>query len=132
MSLELTCKLEQILSETNGTGKNGPWIKQDFLVETIETYPKKVCMGAWNELAGQVKTIAPGSTVKIAFRIESREYNARWYTDVRPTKIDVMAAGSPAPTSSGNESVAQPTYATTPMNADPMATADGGNDDLPF
>ncbi len=130
MSLELTCKLEQILSETNGTGKNGPWIKQDFLVETIETYPKKVCMGAWNELATQVKTIEPGSTVKIAFRIESREYNARWYTDIRPTKIEVIGAGTT--TSTNVNAAPQTAYANTPVTADPMAGAESVNDDLPF
>jgi len=132
MSLELTCKLEQILSETNGTGKNGPWIKQDFLVETIETYPKKISMGAWNDLAGQVKTIAPGSTLKIAFRIESREYNARWYTDVRTTKIDVMEAGTSVPPVTSGEPMAQPAYANTPAATDTMVASDNVSDDLPF
>jgi hypothetical protein len=129
MSLELTCKLTQILKETTGTGKNGPWTRQDFLVETIETYPKKICMGGWNEIATQIKTIEPGATLKVAFRVESREYNERWYTDIRPTRIEVVAAGSSAATN-GN-AAPQNNYSSAPVTAEPLATTDA-NDDLPF
>ena len=43
MALELKCKLIDKLSVQNGESARGAWSKQDFVVETIETYPKKVC-----------------------------------------------------------------------------------------
>ena len=41
MALELTAKLAKIFPVKTGEGRNGTWNKQDFLVETQETYPKK-------------------------------------------------------------------------------------------
>lgn len=128
MSLEITAKLVSSLPEQTGQGKNGPWVKQDFIVETEDQYPKKICMSAWGDLVKQFNGYAMGTRLKISFRVESREYNGRWYTDVRPWKASVEghATGAPAPmdtpanfTNSGNE-LSQP------------VAASSVEDDLPF
>jgi hypothetical protein len=36
MALEISGKVIQILPEQTGTGKNGLWTKQDFVIETQE------------------------------------------------------------------------------------------------
>lgn len=123
MSLELTCKLKQLLPEQTGNGKNGPWVKQDFLVETQGEYPKTICMSAWGDMVKTIQGIAPGSMIKASIRIESREFNSRWYTDVRPWRIVVESQGSPAP---GNYPPAQ----TQPAQAESFVASDA--DDLPF
>ena len=131
MSLELICKLEQHLQEQTGQGKNGPWVRQDFIVETIENYPKKVCMSAWGDMVKQIQTYSAGVTLKISFRMESREYNGRWYTDVRPWRMEVATATG-APATNGN---AVPQTQAAPVGAisnDPMSGASNDNDDLPF
>jgi hypothetical protein len=126
MSLEITAKVLYSLPEQTGQGKNGPWVKQDIIVETEEQYPKKVCMSAWGDMVGQFKTYPAGTRLKISFRVESREYNGRWYTDVRPWKA-VMEGGA-QPTASANESgMGAPAYTA----AEPMS-ASGEADDLPF
>ncbi len=127
MSLELTCKLLQLLPEQTGTGKNGPWVKQDVIVETIEQYPKKVCMSAWGDQASQIKSFPMGTTIKASIRIESREYNGRWYTDVRPWRLE---AANPGSQPQQPYAPAQQNYASAPVAADSMGAAE--SDDLPF
>ena len=55
MSHEITAKLLSSLPEQTGSGKNGTWVKQDFIVETEDQYPKKICMSAWGDLVKQFK-----------------------------------------------------------------------------
>jgi len=94
MALELTGKVKQVLAEQTGTGKNGAWARQDFIVETQDQYPRKVCFSAWNDKIGQLKNFREDELVKVSFNIESREFNGRWYTDLRIWKIET--AGQPA------------------------------------
>lgn len=85
--MQLTARLTQLLPIQTGTGKNGLWKKQDIIVETASQFPKKVCISIWGEKIndGQLQI---GNTLKIDFEIESREYNNRWYTDLKAVKIE--------------------------------------------
>lgn len=44
MSLKITGRVIDILEEQSGTGRNGPWRKQDFNLETEGEYPAQVCV----------------------------------------------------------------------------------------
>ncbi|MBN8878814.1 MAG: DUF3127 domain-containing protein [Chitinophagaceae bacterium] len=92
--MELTAKLIQLLPLQTGTGKNGEWKKQDIIVETNAQYPKKVCISVWGDKinTGQLQI---GQSLNISFDVESREYNGRWYTDVKAWKIETAGAGAP-------------------------------------
>jgi hypothetical protein len=94
-NMQLTAKLIQLLPLQTGTGKNGQWKKQDIIVETEATYPKKICVSVWGDKidAGQLQ---PGNQLKIDFDVESREYNGRWYTDVKAWKIELAGNVVPA------------------------------------
>ncbi len=115
--MQLTAKLIQILPLQSGTGKNGQWKKQDIIVETEATYPKKICVSVWGDKI-DANQLQPGNLLKIDFDVESREYNSRWYTDVKAWKIEV-AGGSP---SNSPEKI---TGNMGPENS-------GNDDDLPF
>jgi len=91
--MQFTAKLIQLLPLQTGTGKNGQWKKQDIIVETEATYPKKICVSVWGDKI-DASSLQPGNLLKIDFDVESREYNGRWYTDVKAWKIEV--AGSAA------------------------------------
>jgi uncharacterized protein DUF3127 len=93
--MQLTAKLVQLLPIQTGTGKNGQWKKQDIIVETEATYPKKICVSVWGDKI-DTASFQPGNLLKIDFDLESREFNSRWYTDVKAWKIE-MAGGSPSP-----------------------------------
>lgn len=127
MSLEVTGKVITILPVQTGVSQRGEWKKQDFVIETIEQYPKKICITGWAERVDEIQKLEPGTQVQVAINIESREYQERWYTDVRAWKIDVVGGNMP--------SDHQPdSFDTSPVNMDEPVNANSGNDDedLPF
>jgi hypothetical protein len=74
-------------------GKNGAWSKCDFVIETLEQYPRKICISAWGDKSDNLEQQCPvGKTVKVAVNIESREFNDKWYTDVRAWRIEPYQA----------------------------------------
>ena len=89
--MQLTAKLIQLLPLQTGTGKNGQWKKQDIIVETEGTYPKKVCISIWGDKINE-SVLKLGSQLAISFDVESREYNGKWYTDVKAWKIEAAGA----------------------------------------
>ena len=87
-------RLVQVLEEVSGVGKTGnSWKKQSFVVELdgSSTYPKKVCLTAWGDKVDTLKRLTIGDRISAAFDVESREYQGRWYTDLKAWKIDVEA-----------------------------------------
>jgi hypothetical protein len=99
MNIVLTGRLLNILPQQSGTGKNGTWIKQDFIIETPGEYPRKVCVSAWGDKAGEVSGLSEGDTLQVSVNIESREFNERWYTDVKAWRIEKTSDPSGAPAS---------------------------------
>lgn len=91
--MQLTGKLVQLLPAQSGQGKNGTWKKQEFILETEGQYPKKVCIAVWGDKADP-KALQIGNTLKVDFDVESREYNGRWYTDVKAWKVEVAGAST--------------------------------------
>jgi len=93
--MQITAKLVQLLPLQTGVSKNGEWKKQDIIVETDGQYPKKICVAIWGDKiqSAQLKT---GNKLTIDFDLESREFNGRWYTDVKAWKIETAndAAGN--------------------------------------
>ena len=87
-------RLVQVLEEVSGVGKTGnSWKKQSFVVELdgSSTYPKKVCLTAWGDKVDTLKRLTIGDRISAAFDVESREYQGRWYSDLKAWKIDVEA-----------------------------------------
>jgi len=87
MSLEIEGKLIKILPLQTGDGKFGKWLRQDFVIETTDQFPKKVCISAWGDKTDDLRNLMEGDKIKVAFNPESREYNDKWYTDLKAWKI---------------------------------------------
>jgi hypothetical protein len=115
--MQLTARLVQLLPLQTGTGKNGQWKKQDIIVETEATYPKKICVSVWGDKI-DTTSLQQGNLLKIDFDVESREFNGRWYTDVKAWKIEVAV-------STPSTNVEKVTGNMGPENT-------GNDDDLPF
>ena len=94
MALELEGRITQKLPVQQGTSARGAWAKQDFIFEYQEgNFPASICMNVWG--ADKVKDLEKyqvGDKVKISFNLSSREYNGRWYTDVRAWRIEPVGA----------------------------------------
>ena len=126
MALEISGKVIQILPLQSGQGKVNEWRKQDFILETQTTYPKKVCISLWGDRIDQAR-ITEGEVITASFDVESREYNGRWYTDLRAWKVvkgDAAQEGAPSVSEAGT--AAAPTTPPQDWNNNE------GADDLPF
>jgi hypothetical protein len=125
--MELAAKVIDILPEQKGSGRNGEWRKQSFILETQEQYPKKVCADIWGDKIDTFN-IQKGEEITAKINIESREYNGKWYTDVKIWSVDRNSAPASSPVSSGeanNESVGQ---SSGPQEVPPPSA----DDELPF
>ena len=118
MDLKITGTVQQVLDEMSGEGRNGPWRKQEYVLETDGNYPKKVCVVVWGDSIDQFG-IREGERITASIDIQSREYNGRWYTDVKAWKVE-REGGTEAP---------PPSVYGGPI-PEPPGTDD--DDDLPF
>ena len=84
--MEIKGKIVELLPEKSGESANGTWRKQEYILETDSQYPKKVYFMAWGEKIDQF-AIKRGEELVVSVDLESREYNGRWYTDVKAWKI---------------------------------------------
>lgn len=85
--LKVKGEVAQILEEQSGTGKNGKWRKQDFILETPGKYPKKICITQWGDKIDQFN-VQEGEEVTVYVDLQSREYKGNWYTDVKAWKVE--------------------------------------------
>lgn len=161
MSLEITGRLIQKLEMQSGTSARtgSTWQKQEFVIETNDQFPRKICANLWGERANQLNEYNIGDQMKVSFDLESREFNGKWYTDVKAWKIEHVQEGAPlqpqaynpagmAPQQPQyNPAAVQPQHTayTPPAGTPPPAnnlpeygpvegtfTDDGAPDDLPF
>ena len=80
--MELKGKVIDILPEEKGQGRNGEWRKQSYIFETQEQYPKKVCAEVWGDKIDGFN-IKKGEELTAKINIDSREFNGKWYTNVK-------------------------------------------------
>jgi len=129
MALEIIGKLIKTLPVQSGTNARGTWSKQEFILETLEQYPRKICISAWGERVNELSAVPAGDVLKVSFSIESREYNERWYTDVRAWRIEKQTTAGVATSAATTDN--------TPLQP-PLPTEDTSFinqqvvDDLPF
>ena len=139
MALELEGTLVRKLDVQSGTSARGTWEKREFIVEYQEgNYPSQAVFNVWGaDKVKELERIPSGTKVKVSFNISSREFNNRWYTDLRAWKIDILspeyaAAPSPASTSAYVQQAApaQPQMAPAPVTEDVFVG--DSDEDLPF
>lgn len=88
--MEISGEIIAVLPLVEGQGKNGPWFKQEYILEIPSQYPKKVCFSLWGNKIDEYNLLA-GQKVTAHIDIESRDYNSRWYTEVKCWKIEKEA-----------------------------------------
>lgn len=127
--MEIIGKLIQKLPMQSGISKTGnSWQKQEFVIETLEQYPRKVCANIWGDKTAVLEALNIDDKVVVTFDLESREFNGKWYTDVKAWKIEPVVA---------NPQVPQSAPAAVPVTSESLQeldtfTDEGVGDDLPF
>ncbi|MDO9551633.1 DUF3127 domain-containing protein [Rhodonellum sp.] len=118
--MEINGKIVQVLAEQSGNGRNGVWRKKEYILETGGNYPKKVCFTVWGDKIDQFN-LQEGNQVNVGIELESREYNGKWYSDIKAWKVDKQGESGAA---SESKSASMPDVST--------FSEEGGDDVLPF
>jgi hypothetical protein len=123
--MEIRGKIIVVQPVQTGEGRNGMWKKQEYVVEydPASQYPRKMMFNLWGDKIDQYN-IQQGQSLKISFDIDCREYQGRWYNDIRAWKIE------PDDGAQASEMQAPP-YAAQPAYAPEIAPADESSE-LPF
>lgn len=126
--MEVKGKIIQKFDLQSGTSKAGnPWKKQNYLLETLDSFPRKIYFDFFGDRADQYP-LEVGDMITLSFDIECREYQGRYYTDIRGWKAEKMddSTGTPAPQPPVND--APPA----PVPAQDNTFEQTQEDDLPF
>lgn len=141
--MELEARLIMELPEEGGTSRNGnQWRKKSWVFETFGQYPRKAKVDAMNaQIDNLARVLEVGKTYTISIDPDSREFNGRWYTDLRiwqaresqgngqgaPAQQEANPFGAPAAPAFPGANAA-PTFSGDAAAAFPSDAAD----DLPF
>ena len=138
MELIIEGHISQILPLESGVGKTGKeWKRQNFVLNTDEQYPKKMVFEVFGADRLARFNIQIGQEVLVAFDIDAREWNGRWFNSIRaydvrqydPSQMPTAPAAPVQPVAAP----AQPAVAAQPVAADPVAMAGEDNaEELPF
>ena len=130
-ALEIEGRISQKFPKQNGQSARGAWIRQDFILEYQDgSFPAQVCFTSFgNDKVTELDRFQVGDDVRVSFNLRAREYNGRWYNDVRVWRI------SPA-----GQAAQQPRQYQAPQDLPPQAPApsiddlpaEDGSNDLPF
>ena len=115
----------KILPATKGTSARGDWQRQEVIFELPQEFSRKICVIFFNK-ESDVARLREGMVCTVSVNIESREYNGKWYTDVRAWRVQPKEETPAAPAMPDMPPFTEePAYA---APAAPMAEVD----DLPF
>lgn len=142
--MEFTGRIIKALEPRSGVSRTtgNPWKMQDFVIEeTVGQYPKRMVFNVFGEENLNRFNIQEGQELTVSFDVNAREYNGRWYNDIRAWNVVPAAAAAPAaaPAAQFAPAPAQPAASPAPAPAaQPAAqpanfeTAADDSSDLPF
>ena len=87
--MEVKGKVVAVLPLVSGEGRNGIWKRQEYVIEHDPNaqYPRKMKFDVWGDKVDQFN-IQAGQMLRISFDIDCREYQGRWYNDIRAWKVE--------------------------------------------
>lgn len=129
--MEITGRIIAALEPRGGVSARtgNSWKTQEFVIETVEQYPKKCVFEVFGEDRLQQFNIQVGQQLTVSFDIDAREYNGRWYNSVRAWRVVPAEAGAPVGGASPVALGVEPVATSIPA---PSASEMPAEDDLPF
>ena len=135
--MDLTGKIIAVLPASSGVSARtgNSWMSQDYVIEVPGQYPRKCVFRVFGEDRIKQFNIQMGEDITVSFDIDAREYNGRWFNDIRAFNIQrgvVAPAAAPAAESPFPPQGAAPQDATAPFPPAQEPAGEGSADDLPF
>lgn len=126
--MEITGKIIVACEPRGGVSQRtgNSWKMQEFVLETMEQYPRKCMFNVFGEDKLREMNIQVGEVLTVSFDIDAREYNGRWYNDIRAWRV---TRGAAAPAAQPAPVADIPAPAEVPS---PAQNVSGPVDDLPF
>lgn len=94
--MEISGRIIAVLPVVGGVSKTGnEWKKQEYVLETHDQYPRKVCFQLFGADRIDQAAIQPGEELTVYFDIDSREYQGRWFTNINAWKVERPVAAAP-------------------------------------
>lgn len=120
--MEIQGKIIAVLERKGGVSKKSgeAWASQEYVIETVEQYPKRCLFNVFGEDKIKEFNIQLGCFYNVKFDINAREYNGRWYNEARAWKVEPQFNANPQPMQQPvqqNFQPAQPAYQQVPQQA---------------
>ena len=117
-------KVLEILPAVTGQSARGTWERQTVVFEQPnKQYGKEIAVTFMNK-GQEVANLRVGETYLVSFDIESRNYQGKWYTDVRAWRVQPVQSAATAPVSN------MPPFMEEPQTS--YSAGAGVVDDIPF
>ena len=130
--MELTGKIIAVMEPRGGVSARtgNQWMTQEYVLEVPGQYPKRCLFNIFGEDRIKQFNIQQGEDLTIQFDIDAREYNGRWYNDVRAYNV-IRGQVQPA-AATPQAAPFPPAGATAPFPPAQEPANEGSADDLPF
>lgn len=129
--MELQGKVIAVLPARSGVSARGEWKSQSFVIETHDSFPRKMVFDVFGEERLTRFNIQLGQEVNVSFDIDAHEYNGRWFNNIRAFDVRLV---DPNTVSAASAAQAAPAAPQQPANAPfpPQPEQSNSDDDLPF
>lgn len=129
--MELQGKVIAVLPARSGVSARGEWKSQSFVIETHDSFPRKMVFDVFGEERLTRFNIQLGQEVNVSFDIDAHEYNGRWFNNIRAFDVRLV---DPNTVSTAPAAQAAPAAPQQPANAPfpPQPEQSNSDDDLPF
>lgn len=129
--MELQGKVIAVLPARSGVSARGEWKSQSFVIETHDSFPRKMVFDVFGEERLTRFNIQLGQEVNVSFDIDAHEYNGRWFNNIRAFDVRLV---DPNTVSAAPAAQAAPAAPQQPANATfpPQPEQSNSDDDLPF
>lgn len=125
MNITINGKITNALPPRRGTSKAGnEWVSQDFVIE-IEN-EEKICFNVFGEDKIKESGLRVGAVASVTCKVESKEWNGKWFTSVSCINCIVQGAAQPQP------SQPRPHTTTQPVDFGHSNSSSVSADNLPF
>ena len=129
--MELQGKVIAVLPARSGVSARGEWKSQSFVIETHDSFPRKMVFDVFGEERLTRFNIQLGQEVNVSFDIDAHEYNGRWFNNIRAFDVRLV---DPNTVSAAPAAQAAPAAPQQPANAPfpPQPEQSNSDDDLPL
>ena len=120
-----------MLPARSGVSARGEWKSQSFVIETHDSFPRKMVFDVFGEERLTRFNIQLGQEVNVSFDIDAHEHNGRWFNTIRAFDVRLV---DPNTFSAAPAAQAAPAAPQQPANAPfpPQPEQSNSDDDLPF